>query len=162
MLHGHQALGQDGQGSIGREGEGGQDPFEIDAPVAHAGAVGIAHQIVEAIAVELAAHQRFDRRAAGLPPGQEVGHRVSQAALMRLQPIPQLGMLADQPRRPGLVMQAEHLLAGVTEGGVADVVQQGCRQQQGSVLSEFGVLLFQALQGLSGQMQHPQGMGEAT
>ena len=49
-----------GKLAIGGEGDGAEDALEIQLPVARAGAVAVAQQIIEAIAIELAAHEGLD------------------------------------------------------------------------------------------------------
>ena len=44
---------------------------------------------------------------------------------MGLEPVPQGRMLPDQAARPGFVMQPIHLFAGVAQGAMAHVVEQG-------------------------------------
>ena len=123
MLHRHQPLGVEGQGAIGGQGEGGQDPLQIQLAIAGARAVAVAQEVVEPIAVHLAAHQGLDGAAAVTPVLEEVGHGLGAAALKGLEPIPQGGMLPNQPPRPTLVPQPIHFLSRVAQGPMAHVVE---------------------------------------
>jgi len=58
--------------------------------------------------------------------------------------------------------QTEHLLAGVAQGPMAHVVEQGRGVKQASVLGQFRMTPFQMAEGEAGQVQHPQRMGEAA
>ena len=59
-------------------------------------------------------------------------------------------MLPDQPPRPSLVVQPIHLLAGVAQGSVAHIVQQGRGVEHGSMFRQFKVVALQLLQSQAG------------
>ena len=162
VLHGQQSLGVEGQAPIRGQGEGGLDALQVELAVAGTGAVAVPQQIVHPVAVELAAHQGGDRRPGVLSVFKQVGNLGGKARSLPLQPVPQGRMFPDQPARPRLVAHAVHLLAGMAEWAVAHIVQQGRRQQAGPVPGQARIPVFQLPQGLPGQVQHPQGMGEAA
>ena len=162
VLHRHQPLGVEGQGAIGRQGEGGQDPLQIQLAIAGARAVAVAQQVVEAIAVHLAAHQGLDGAAAVAPVLEQVGHGLGAAALKRLEPIPQGGMLPNQSPRPTLVVEPIHFLPRVAQGSMAHVVEQGRCQQDAPMGFEFWVQAHQVVEGQPGDVQHADGVGEAA
>ena len=62
------------------------------------------------------------------------------------------------------VVQAEHLLAGVAEGAMAEVVKQGSGVENSpDAFSRARIrVATSAAKGPSARWKHPQGMGEAT
>ena len=103
MLHGHQPFGGDRQLAIGSQGEGGQDALEIQPAVGSAGAVAIADQVIEPVAVQLAAHKSLDRRAGVAAVLQQVGDDAGRAGGVGFEVVAQGRMLPDQSPRPRLV-----------------------------------------------------------
>ena len=162
VLHRHQALGVHCQLAVGGEGERGQDPLQIQLAVAGAGAVAVAQEIVEPVAVQLAAHQGGDGAAGMTPMLQQFRHLAGQAGPFGLQPVPQLRMVTDQSAGPAFVPQAEHLLAGVAEGAMADVMQQGGRIEGAALRGQFRSQPHQVVQGEAGDVQHAEAVGEAA
>ena len=127
VLYGHEALWMNRHFPIGGQSDGGQNPFQIQLAIAGARAVAVAQQIVEPVAIQLAAHERLDHTAFGAAMLQQVGHGIRCSCRKRLQRRSDLRMVANDSRGPLLVVRAEHLLAGVAEGGMAEIMQQcGC------------------------------------
>ena len=162
VLNRHQPLGVEGEAAVGGDGEGGKDPFQIQLAIAGARAVAVAQQVIEPVTVELAAHQGRHRPATMASLGQQLGHRLRRAGLEALKPVVEGGMLAHQPRRPRLMAQPEHLLAGVTEGGVADVMEKGGGMEHPLVPFQLRLLATETGQGATGQMQHAEAVSEAA
>ena len=59
-------------------------------------------------------------------------------------------------------MIAEHLLPCMAQRAVADVMQQCRGIENSSMLLQSGITAAQLKEGTSGEVEHPQGMGEAT
>ena len=71
-------------------------------------------------------------------------------------------MLPDHPCRPLLVVGAEHLLPGVAQRGMSQVVQQGGAIKNTPLLLEGWILSFELVHRPPGNGKHPKGMGEST
>ena len=142
----------DGDVAIGGQGEGGQNPLQVQLAEAGAGAVAVAQQVIEPVAIQLAAHQGLDGGFRVLAVFEQVGHGLGGAGGVGLEAIAQGGMLAHQSRRPNLMAQAIHLLAGMAQGPVAHVMEQGSGQQHAAVLLQGGLEGHQAIKGLAGQV----------
>ena len=137
VLHGHEPLGLQGELAVGGEGQAGEDALEVEHPIARAGVVAVAQEVIEAIAVELAADQRLDRRIAIAAVLEQVRHVICGPWRKGLERLPQRGVLADEAAGPALMVQPIHLFAGVAEGAMADVVQQGCGVEHPPMLVQF-------------------------
>ena len=152
----------DGQSPVRSEGEGRQDPLQIEPSIGGARAVAVAQQVVEPVAVQLAAHQGLDGRGVLGLAGEQAGYGLRAARRKGLKGLPQGRVLLDQPRRPQFMFEAEHLLACVAEGGMAEVMQQGRGIEHPPLGGQLRVVPLQLAQGLTRQLQHPQGVGEAA
>ena len=93
---------------------------------------------------------------------QQLSHRLGGPWGPGLQWPAQVGALLHQPRRPGLVMQAKHLLAGMAQGGMAHVMEQGCAINQAAMLCQLRGEPLEMLQGAASQVKNADGMGEAA
>ena len=59
-------------------------------------------------------------------------------------------------------MQAKHLLAGMAQGGMAHVMEQGCAINQAAMLCQLRGEPLEMLQGAASQVKNADGMGEAA
>ena len=125
VLDGHQSLGMNGQLAIGGQGQGRQDPFEIQLSVLRSGAVAVSEQVIQTIAVKLAAHQLLHQWARCTTCFQQLCHRSGGSGCVGLQAVADPGVMTDDTGRPFLMPHAEHFLAGVAQRSVSEVMQQG-------------------------------------
>ena len=93
---------------------------------------------------------------------EQIRHRIRRAGGIGLEPLAQLGVFSDQPTRPGLVMEAIHLLAGMAEGAMPNVMEQGGGIEHAHVGLELRGHALEPCERLARQLQHPQRMGEAA
>ena len=66
VLNGHQSLGVDRQLTVGGQGERRKDPFQVQLAVLRPCAVAVPQQVIQAVAVELAADQLLHQGPWGL------------------------------------------------------------------------------------------------
>ena len=59
-------------------------------------------------------------------------------------------------------MEPEHLLAGVAQGAMAEIVKQGRGVQHPFLVVQTWIELLQPAESETCQMKHPQRVGEAT
>ena len=93
---------------------------------------------------------------------KKICHRFCSAGFMALQTVTDLWVMTDYSCWPLFVPQAEHLLAGVAQGAVADVMEQSCAVEQPAMLLKIWLQRQHALKSTSCQMENPKGVGEPT
>ena len=111
VLNRHQSFGMNGQVSVRGQGHRSEDPVQIELSIARAGAVAVAHEIVQTVTVKLAADESPDHRAIRFVVFEQVGHGIRQTVLQQLEGATDGWMGPNHLGRPGFMAKAEHLLA---------------------------------------------------
>ncbi len=84
--------------AVGGEGQRRDQPVEIQLAIAGAGAVAIPPQVIQAVAVQLAAHQGLGRWMGGAAMLQQFSHRRCGAGCPLLQRTAEVALLLHQSR----------------------------------------------------------------
>ena len=156
VLHSHQSFRMDGKVTVRGKGHPGQDPLGVQLSIPSSGGVAVSEQIVESVAVELTADQAFDHRSSRSALFQQGCNRVSKPGREALERIVDRWIVSNYGCRPGFMVQPEHLLAGMAQRPMADVVEEGRGVEQTSFLFQCRVQTDQVGQCPSSQMEHPQ------
>ena len=79
MLHRHQPFRMNGQFAVGRQGDRTKDAIKIQLAISGTSAVTVSQEIIQTIAVKLAAHQGLDDAPFCTSMFEKIGHRGSCA-----------------------------------------------------------------------------------
>jgi hypothetical protein len=102
------------------------EPVPIKAPVARPGVQGVAAQVVHAVAVERAGDEVGEESEAGIAQrtGQQLAHPIDQVGIDVGQQVGHRGPTPDELEGPLLVGLPRDRFKRMTEGAVADVVEE--------------------------------------
>ena len=156
VLHSHQTLGMNGEITIGCDGQCRQNPLQIELSVTGSSAVAVSEQVIKPVAVQLTAHQSFDQRMRRGAVLEQIRNGIGGPLVMTLQAGPNVLMFPDHPGGTGFVTQSEHLLAGMAEWPMADVMKQGSAIEHTSMGLQPWIEQQHPVEGVSGEMKNPQ------